>query len=288
MAKIEMDVTEYDALRKNITLLEESKKETAQLNKQIDALKEEKLQVFRDMQMKVVKQTTVEHVTRTVGVRGTPEFNTLVKVIVEGICNRLHRSDYPFRSGSERRYNQEVRSMGGYDYDSPSHFHTDSMQAASPMEFVEYELSAFLNRLITTTSTKEGEPVYIGLNEVKDELYAILVSNQGDKVKNLLALEPAFNDFANKKAELESMTNTLLKEKLELDTALTSAKGSIERQLVESERTTKVVRILRDSLQSVTKMADRNYFFASFFKADLKKYLLTQNEKINKVLNDEK
>ena len=43
-----MDVTEYDALRKNITLLEEAKKESADLYKQIDELKEAKIQTFRD------------------------------------------------------------------------------------------------------------------------------------------------------------------------------------------------------------------------------------------------
>lgn len=288
MAKIEMDVTEYDALRKNITLLEESKKETAELNKQIDALKEEKLQVFRDVQMKVVKTTTIENITRTVGVRGTNEFNHLVKNLVDGILNRFSRNDPHSHREQERNYQERnYREMQRWNVmgkpSDSSHFHPTSMHASSALEFVEYELSSFLNRLITTTSIKEGEPVYVGLEEVKTELYTKLLSNQDKKTKDLLALEPDFNDFSNKKAQLESMTNTLLKEKLELDTALTSAKEDNTELRKQNEKIGRVQDLYEESLTDMnTIILSDKYFFAKSLITDLRTYLVKLNEKVNK------
>jgi len=281
MAKIEMDVTEYDALRKNIALLEESKKETAKLTKQIDLLKEEKLEVFRNMQMKVVKHTTIENISRTVRTRNTLEFDNFVKSLVRGIVSRMFGNNY--ENNRERRYRDDSRSMNNFDY-HPQDMFGPSMNHSSATEFVEYELSSFLGTLITTTSVKNSEPVYVGLEQVQAELYTRLVSSQTSKIKDLLALEPAYNDFTNKKAELEGMTNTLLKEKLELGTKLVSTNETNVKLKEQNQKFIEIQLLYENSLTDmVGQFQSKFYMFPRNLKKDITQYLGDLNIEVNEL-----
>lgn len=60
MAKIEMDISEYEVMRENKKLLEDSLKNERELQKQIEQLTKEKINVLEDAKMKVVKITKTE------------------------------------------------------------------------------------------------------------------------------------------------------------------------------------------------------------------------------------
>lgn len=65
MAKIEMDISEYDAMRENKKLLEDSLKREQELGKQLLDLNQQKMQALEDAKMKVVKiskKITTQHV----------------------------------------------------------------------------------------------------------------------------------------------------------------------------------------------------------------------------------
>ena len=53
MATITMDASEYEALKKNISLLEEAKKKEAELSDEIKQLQQEKIQALKDAQHNV-------------------------------------------------------------------------------------------------------------------------------------------------------------------------------------------------------------------------------------------
>lgn len=64
MAKIEMDVSEYEAMKENKRLLEQSLERERELKDQVDKLNDEKIQAVEDAQKKVVKirkKTITEH-----------------------------------------------------------------------------------------------------------------------------------------------------------------------------------------------------------------------------------
>lgn len=64
MAKIEMDVSEYEAMKENKQLLEQSLKRERELKDQVDKLNDEKIEALKDAQKKVVKirkKTVTEH-----------------------------------------------------------------------------------------------------------------------------------------------------------------------------------------------------------------------------------
>lgn len=61
MATITMDASEYEALKKNIALLEEAKKREEKLNEEIHSLQQEKIQVLKDNETSVtIEKRTVK------------------------------------------------------------------------------------------------------------------------------------------------------------------------------------------------------------------------------------
>lgn len=59
MAEITMDVSEYEAMKKNERLLEESLENERTLRTELEKLKEEKIKALEDATMKVVKETLI-------------------------------------------------------------------------------------------------------------------------------------------------------------------------------------------------------------------------------------
>ena len=57
MAEIKMDISEYEIMKENKTLLENALKREKQLNNEIKKLHEEKIQTFEDAKHKIV----IEH-----------------------------------------------------------------------------------------------------------------------------------------------------------------------------------------------------------------------------------
>jgi len=55
MAKIEMDISEYDIMRENKKLLEDSILKQKELQSQINLLTQEKIKALEDAKMKVIK-----------------------------------------------------------------------------------------------------------------------------------------------------------------------------------------------------------------------------------------
>ena len=68
MSKVNMDMTEYEALKKNGRLLEDALKHERVLKDQIESLHKEKVQALEDAKMKVVRverREVTEHLMRT-------------------------------------------------------------------------------------------------------------------------------------------------------------------------------------------------------------------------------
>lgn len=77
MAKIEMDISEYEALKENKRLLEQSLEREKEHQTRINQLLEEKNKVLEESKMKVVKITRVErteHALRKVSNHGDPHY----------------------------------------------------------------------------------------------------------------------------------------------------------------------------------------------------------------------
>ena len=67
MAKIEMDISEYEIMKENKKLLEDSLNKERELQKQVEQLTKDKIKALEDAKMKVVKITkseVTEHLLR--------------------------------------------------------------------------------------------------------------------------------------------------------------------------------------------------------------------------------
>lgn len=102
MAKIEMDISEYEALKENKRLLEKSLEKERELEKKVRKLNEEKIKALEEASKKVV----IERVNKTIQtplVKGSPkEFWTIVSSTMRyhardrgGMVTRLYNMDYP-------------------------------------------------------------------------------------------------------------------------------------------------------------------------------------------------
>ena len=91
MATITMDASEYEALKKNISLLEEAKKKEAELSDEIKQLQQEKIQALKDAQYNVtiVKKSIKNEL---IYIRRNPRevFALLQEYFRSGGINRYH------------------------------------------------------------------------------------------------------------------------------------------------------------------------------------------------------
>lgn len=225
MAEIKMDVTEYESLKKNISLLEDAKKEQAELHKTIDKLKEENLQALRDVQHKVLKQVTTTSTQQIVPTEQYAEFNIFVKHVVSfmhqsakgSIRNPDYKCEYchSYNPGNIR----DCRRCGAPNHGYNSFMYYDG-NPNSAAEWFSNNLRRFIGNPIVITSKEESVPVYVGFDEVKQELKEGIVEAFNKKTKELLALEPQFHSFQKDKADMEKVITSLQKEKIELSNAV--------------------------------------------------------------------
>jgi len=131
MAKIEMDVSEYDAMRENKKLLEDSILKQKELQSKIDLLTQEKIKALENAKMKVVKiskSELTEHLYRK-----RPEQHILQRI--------FHRLGIPINNW---------RNVEDY--------------------FIESDLSNLFYEKIITTSSPHEEITIHGLDEIKAEI----------------------------------------------------------------------------------------------------------------------
>jgi hypothetical protein len=177
MAEIKMDVTEYESLKKNISLLEDAKKEQAELHKTIDKLKEENLQALRDVQHKVLKQVTTTSTQQIVPTEQYAEFNTFVKHVVsfmhQSARGNLRSSDYTC-SYCHTRNPGDIRHCircGAPNHDCDyNHSRSYDGNPSSAIEWFSNNLKRFIGNPVVITNREESVPVYVGFDEVKQEL----------------------------------------------------------------------------------------------------------------------
>jgi cell shape-determining protein MreC len=148
MAEIKMDVSEYEALKENKRLLEDSLKKERELHEQIKVLSDEKTKALEDAKMKVVKISRVEN---------TEFLYTRAYDWREKIISFLHS------------INLDYRSMMGVSFDNID------FQSLSLM--FERTKSTFTSPDIITTH---------GLDEIKEEIREDLKKKMDGDIKNKL------------------------------------------------------------------------------------------------------
>ena len=96
MAKIEMDVTEYDAMRKNTELLEASLLKEETLNQQIKDLQQQNIEDLKQNSMRIVKVKTTEVRQFILRKRPDDEIITQMRRIFYDSGYQNHHSSYNF------------------------------------------------------------------------------------------------------------------------------------------------------------------------------------------------
>lgn len=146
MAKIEMDISEYEIMKENKKLLEDSLNKERELQKQIDQLTKDKINALEDAKMKVVKITkseVTEHLLR----KRADETHTLRQL--------LHLLGIDYR----------------YCQINPDFIHIDHLR------------DIFFEK-ITSFSTPIEETTTCGLDEIRVEIWEDLKSKIDDDIKS--------------------------------------------------------------------------------------------------------
>ena len=183
MGTIEIDISEYEAMKENKRLLEDSLKNERGLQEQIKKLSEEKTKALEDAKMKVVKikkSEVTEHVLRK------------------------RNDDLIYRE----LFHLVGSSMGGY---------MDRRGLKSEIEYLSTEqlIDLFFERA-KSYSTPYEETTTHGLDEIKAEIRDVLMSEMTEDTKHKIkAAEAALlrNDDLFKENRLLTKENNLLVEK---------------------------------------------------------------------------
>ena len=145
MAKIEMDISEYEVMKENKKLLEASLENERNLQEQIKILSDEKTKALEEAKMRVVKITKTE--------------------ITEHLLRKKTDDENIFR---------ELLYLTGVDYRGvslkPDYIHTDHLQ------------NIFFEK-VTSYSTPVNETTTHGLDEIKHEIREDLKKNIDDEIK---------------------------------------------------------------------------------------------------------
>lgn len=191
MAEIKMDVSEYELLKENKKLLEDSLKKERELSEEIAKLKEEKIKALEDAKMKVIKINKQE--------------------ITE---YRYINTEYANRYLPELIYRIQNNRNGNPLLDSS----------------ISEEIFNKLFKKVTSISTPINEITTIGLDEVKKELREDIESKINKDIQNKLSNADKVLELNNKLTkeirELDIENNLLLKnnkslkEELEIESNL--------------------------------------------------------------------
>ena len=178
MAKIEMDISEYEIMKENKKLLEDSLNKERELQKQVEQLTKDKIQALEDAKMKVVKITKSE--------------------VTECLLRKRVDETYVFR---------ELLHVLGIDYryfqHKPDFIHIDHLQ------------NAFFEK-VKSFSTPIEETTTCGLDEIKVEIREELKAKMDDDIKRKIQyaeIALTKNDELLKENKTLTTNNNLLIEK---------------------------------------------------------------------------
>lgn len=171
MAKVEMDISEYEMMKENKKLLENSLEKERILQEEIKKLTDEKLKAYEDAKMKVVKTTTTEH-------------NEYVMV-----KNNPH--DIVRKLGS-------LLGINGLNYfKTPSEFSIDNL------------ISTFFT-VVKTKSFPTTTVETVGLNEIKEDIRKELNGEINESIKTKLEnYDKLLEENSNLVKENKDITDSL-------------------------------------------------------------------------------
>lgn len=211
MAKIEMDISEYEIMKENKKLLEMSLEKERGLQAQVELLTKEKIKALEDAKMKVVKVT---------------------KSVV---------TEHLLRKRDDNKIWMELWHLIGLDYRSlprlPEYIHTDNLIHAF------FEKATLFNQPIEEITTH-------GLDEIKVEIRNDLKAQMDDETKSKIQrAETALSKNDELLNENKALTkeNGLLTEK---NKKLTERCDELSDKLTEIEDVSKTLTRIKEILKS--------------------------------------
>lgn len=212
MAKIEMDISEYEIMKENKKLLEDSLNKERELQKQVEQLTKDKIKALEDARMKVVKITkseVTEHLLRK-RVDETYVFSELLHVL-----------------GIDYRYLQH----------KPDFIHIDHLQ------------NIFFEK-VKSSSIPVEETITCGLDEIKVEIREELKAKMDDDIKRKIQnAETALtkNDELLKENKTLTNDNNLLIEK---NKKLTEQCDELTKKLIDIENGNETLGKIKDLVKN--------------------------------------
>jgi uncharacterized protein YigA (DUF484 family) len=211
MAKIEMDISEYEAMKENKKLLENSLEKERGLQDQIKKLTDEKTKAFEDAKMKVVKISKSE--------------------VTEHLL-RKREDTYIWR---------ELWHLLGLDYrvlpKMPDYIHTDHL------------VKVFFEKA-TSHSMPYEETTTHGLDEIKAEIRNDLKTKMDEetnrKIKNAETALSKNDELLKENQTLTTDNNTLI----EKNKKLTEQCDELTKKLTDIEDGNKVLSNVKDTLKN--------------------------------------
>lgn len=199
MAKIEMDISEYEAMKENKKMLEDSLNRERELSSKIDKLKEEKIEALKEAEKKVIKYTEVQNID----------------------CILQRRPDKQIIS-ELMHFTRVLEDSGRYSTSSQSN------SIINHLEEMFFERTSMRSELETSNLTVHG------LDEVKDEIKTQMKKEVQNEVSNLETKVEVMKQTAkSNKEKLENVkTLELTIDKLKDD--IEKYKGYEEKYFVET------------------------------------------------------
>lgn len=145
MAKIEMDISEYEIMKENKKLLEDSLNKERELQKQVEQLTKDKIKALEDAKMKVVKITKSE--------------------VTEHLLRKRVDDTYIFR---------ELLHVLGVDY--------RYLQHKPDLIHIDHLRNVFFEKTTQFSMPREETTTY-GLDEIKVEIREDLKAKMDDDIK---------------------------------------------------------------------------------------------------------
>lgn len=212
MAKIEMDISEYEIMKENKKLLEESLNKERELQKQVEQLTNDKIKALEDAKMKVVKITKSE--------------------VTEHLLRKRVDETYVFR---------ELLQVLGIDYrylqHKPDFIHIDYLQ------------NIFFEK-VKSFSMPVEEIITCGLDEIKAEIREELKAKMDDDIKRKIQnAETALtkNDELLKENKTLTNDNNLLIEK---NKKLTEQCDELTKKLTDIENGNETLGKIKDLVKN--------------------------------------
>lgn len=192
MAKIEMDVSEYEALKENIKLLKDQKEENQKLTETIDRLNQEKIQALEDSQKQIISTSIVE--SRQFIVPSIPEDSFQhIGLMVKDILR------------NEEAYHRNNHYSSGF---------VDHLKHAAGR--VGREVSNWMESRATSTNEVSKSFKVIGLEDYQIQAEEKALKRLTDKAQELLKKEPIYLKAFKDNTELSSTNKQLVESQKEL------------------------------------------------------------------------